>query len=157
VPALAAVCRSLVHRKGKKRATFGGGVPARAPSTSRELPECHCPPSTPICDDCAKSATLVAAAPALLAGSSSAPHAGQLRNVENLRDDRSEFLSGGVVRFEQLPNRRTHDCAEWPFGRRHLNEPDERLGDLVTARASGALMAALKVPRTLSAYAAALS
>ena len=59
---------------------------------------------------------------------------GQLGDVEDLRDHRPEPLGGGVVRLQQLLDRRTDDRAERARSGRHLDQPDERLRDLLAAR-----------------------
>ena len=46
---------------------------------------------------------------------------GELRNVENLGDDRPERVGGRVVRAEQLLNRRTDHCTKWSLCGSHVD------------------------------------
>src|SRR6185503_13064720 len=94
-----------------------------------------------------------------LPGAGGAQRAGELGHVEYLRDDRAELLRGGVVRLEELLNRRTDDGAERTLGWRHLHEPDERLGNLGTAwrigRANDGLERAMNIVHILRGLAVA--
>ncbi len=59
---------------------------------------------------------------------------GELGNIEDLRHDGPERRSAGVVRVEQLLNRRTDHCPKRSFFGTHVDQRDEGIDDLTASR-----------------------
>ena len=59
---------------------------------------------------------------------------GELRNIEDLCHDRPERVSVGVVRVEQLLNRRTDHCPKRSLFGSHVDEGDQGIDNLTASR-----------------------